>query len=141
LQLAQRKATKKGKSKTGKGYRKLDQAQQETLQETQRTKEAPENSKKAAEEGTAHIDEMLEYQSETDRSRVKLGRKIKHQQASKKAKLEKPNLKLAKKRSSSGKRKATITNWLNGGISSRADREENPDRDKTQNLTAESQEA
>jgi hypothetical protein len=65
----------------------IGQTQQETLQETQRTKKRQENSKKAAEEGTAHIDEVFEYQSETDRSRVKLGRR--HQQASKKAKLDK----------------------------------------------------
>ena len=37
----------------------------------QRTKKRQKNSKKVAEEGTAHIDEVLEYQSETDRSRMK----------------------------------------------------------------------
>jgi hypothetical protein len=62
---------------------------------------------------------MLEYQSESDRSRVKLGRrcsKIKHQQASKRRSkinlLKKPNLKLTKKeiKVGNGKRKATMAN-------------------------------
>ena len=52
----------------------------------------------------AHIDELLEYKSETDRSRVKLGRKTRHQQAFKKAKqdnlIEKPNLKSRQKKRS-----------------------------------------
>jgi hypothetical protein len=49
--------------------------------------------KKAAEEETAHIDEMLEYKSEVNRSKFKLGRNTRHQQAAKSAKQNRNELK------------------------------------------------
>ena len=58
------KRRRKGNSQTGKDYKKFGQTQRS--KKGKRTKGVPENSKKAAEEGTAHIDEMLEFQSETE---------------------------------------------------------------------------
>jgi hypothetical protein len=62
---------------------------------------------------------------------VELGRRTRHQQAFKKAKQDKIDRKAKEELKWETKGKATMAEWLNGGISSRADREENPDRDKT----------
>ena len=79
---------------------------------------------------------MLEYKAENDRSRMKLDRKSRHQQAVKKTKHKtkltcKPNVMQGKRGVKWEKKgKVTTAKWLSGGISRRADREENPDQNK-----------
>ena len=67
--------------------------------------------KKAAEEETTHIDEMLEYKSEVNRSKVKLGRNTRHQQAAKSAKQNKNELKAKRDARKKEELKAMGNEW------------------------------
>jgi hypothetical protein len=100
------------------------------------TGNAPRNTKNKK-EAPEKLEESSRGRNRTHRRAVGIQTNEARAQDQKKSKQDKldrkANLKQAKKRSlKSGKRKgkATMAEWLNGGISSRADREENPDRDK-----------
>jgi hypothetical protein len=70
LQSVQRKATKKRQIANGERLLKTNLARlnRERSKKRKEPRKRQKNLKKAAEEGTAHIDEMLEYKSETVRS-------------------------------------------------------------------------
>jgi hypothetical protein len=81
LQLVLREEEKANR-KRGKVV-ETGQTQRKRSKKRKEQRKRQRNLKKAAEEETAHIDEMLEYKSEANRSRMKLGRKTRHQQAAK----------------------------------------------------------
>jgi hypothetical protein len=95
------------------------------MQRAKETSAKPEES-----EETAHIDEMLEYKSESNRSRLKLGRKIRHQQAVKKTRQNKIDLKAKR---DARKKEVTVGNereqWQNGLVVALA---EEPTEKRTQ---------
>ena len=77
-----------------------------------------------AEHEVAHIDEMLKFESG---SKVKMGRKARHQMTAKLGKAERKAVKMVpnSKQKEAGNGKSTMAKWLSSSISKRDDRKEN----------------